>query len=65
MEEISIHRQNKAKEIVDTLFEKNVFNQSMTRNDLQSVEDLIAFYIQSEYNSAKRSEEIKLEFKKL
>ena len=58
-QEISIHHQNKAKEIVDTMFDKNVFNQKFSRDDLQKVEDLIAFYIHMEHESAKRALEVK------
>lgn len=52
--------QIKWKEIVDWLFDKRVFNEKMTRDDLQAVEDLIAYYLQCEYNSARRYHEIQL-----
>lgn len=58
--EISIHHQNKAKEIVDTLFDKNIFNPRLSRDDMNSVEDLLAFYIEMEYNSAKTALDMKI-----
>lgn len=58
--EVDKSHQIKWKEIVDWLFDKRVFNEKMTRDDLQSVEDLIAYYLQCEYNSVIRYTEFKL-----
>lgn len=35
--------QMRAKELVDTLFDAKLFREDLTRDDMQSVEDLIAF----------------------
>ena len=41
IEKNSPYYQSQAKEIVDELFEKRVVNEKLTRDDLQSIEDLI------------------------
>lgn len=63
-EDVEEYYQSQGKEIVDSLFNKKVFNQDLTRDDLQSIENLIAFYFQSHANSVKKCAEIKLKFNK-
>lgn len=58
--EISIHHQNRAKAIVDMLFDTKIFKEQITRNDMQAVEDYVAFEFSCYQNSAKKS----LEFQK-
>ncbi len=45
---IEIYHQNKAKEIVDGLFEAKIFRGDITRDQIQAIEDLIAYYFQSD-----------------
>lgn len=54
IEKNSPYYQSQAKEIVDELFEKRVFNEKLTRDDLQSIEDLIWFYFESQANIARK-----------
>lgn len=50
--------QKAAKHVVDNLFNNGVFNEKLSRNDLQSVEDLIAFYFDSYAHTARRAADI-------
>lgn len=45
--EIEPYYQLRAKEIVDALFEKGYFAKEIARNDMQRIEDLIAFNFKS------------------
>ncbi len=40
--------QLRAKEIVDVLFDKNYFKEDVNRDDMQGVEDFIAYTLQSQ-----------------
>lgn len=57
--------QNQAKEIVDLMFETKCFNDKFTRDNMRSLEDLIAFYFQTNARSAYKSAEVILKFKKI
>ena len=46
-DEIEPYYQLRAKEIVDALFDKNYFAEGIKREDMQAVEDLIAYNFQS------------------
>lgn len=46
-EEIEPYYQLQAKQIIDSMYDSKVFNEKMTRDNMQGFEDLIAFYFQS------------------
>lgn len=54
-QEIDKYYQNEAKRIVDNLFDAKVFNPSLTRDDMQNLEDLIAFYFQTFADSVRKT----------
>ena len=53
-EEIEKHYQMQGKELVDKFFDTGTFNDKLTRDDLNSLEDVIAYYLQSNVKSAIR-----------
>lgn len=55
--------QKEGKRIVDHLFDIKVFNDNLTRDDLQCVEDLIAFYLDSTAHTATRATELTMRLK--
>ena len=56
-EKIEPYYQSQAKQIIDSMFDCKVFNEKMTRNDMQGYEDLIAFYFQSFAETQRRMAE--------
>lgn len=63
--EIEKYYQNEAKRIVDNLFDADVFNPKLTRDDMQKLEDLIAYYFQSFAHSVKKGIEFSNTIKKI
>lgn len=61
---IETYYQERAKKLVDMLFDGKLFNEKVTRDHMQSVEDLIAFEYQSNADSTKRCLEIMAKIKK-
>lgn len=61
METNKIFKQD-AKSIVDTLFETKIFRDDLTRDELNTVEDLIGDLMSSRFNSLLRAEKL---FKKI
>lgn len=55
-----------SKTIVDTLFDIKVFKDNITRDDMDNVEELIRFMLQSRFESYQKASEIlkRLETKK-
>lgn len=51
---IESYYQNEAKRLVDMLFDTKVFNEKTTRDSMQALEDLIAFYLQSYSKTANK-----------
>lgn len=51
---IEKYHQVRAKHLIDTLFDKGLFAEGVSRDDMQSVENLIAFEYQSNADSAKK-----------
>ena len=62
---IDPYYQIEAKRIIDTMFDTKVFNEKMTRNDMQGFEDLIAFYFHSHAKTVKKCLEFTLSVKHL
>ncbi len=54
MEKVETHYQARAKHLVDTIFDAGLFNDNITRDKMQAVEDLIAFEYQSSADTSKR-----------
>lgn len=52
--EIEPYYQVQAKQIIDSMFDCKVFNEKITRSDMQGFEDLIAFYFQSHAKTARK-----------
>jgi hypothetical protein len=63
--EIEPYYQTQAKQIIDSMFDCKVFNEKMTRNDMQGYEDLIAFYFQSHAYTARKCAEFSNSLKHL
>lgn len=63
--EIEIFYQNQAKQIIDTMFDSKVFNEKLTRDNIQGFEDLLAFYFQSQADSVKKCVEFTNSLKNL
>lgn len=55
--EIEPYYQNQAKQIIDSMFDCNVFSEKLTRDDIQGFEDLIAFYFQSHAKTSQKMAE--------
>lgn len=53
--EISKHHQDRAKALVDMLFDTKIFKSEITRDDMQAIEDYIAFEFSCYQDSAKRA----------
>ena len=62
---IEKYYQEQAKRLVDMLFNKGIFADGVSRDAMQSVEDLIAFEYQSSINSYERGQEFLKKMKKL
>jgi len=63
-EPIAQYYQLRARELVDTLFDNKLFDERLTRDNLQSIEDLIAYEYQSFADSNRRTLEILSKLKK-
>ncbi len=64
-EKVELYYQMRAKELIDTMFDAKVFNEKITRDDIQGFEDLIAFLFQSQSKSAFKSAEFVQKIKHL
>lgn len=56
--------QGEAKQLVDMMFDNSVFNPKMSRDDLQGVENLFAYYLDSNAKTARKVAETMLKIKK-
>ena len=57
-DEVEPYYQKRAASIVDMLFDSKIFNDNLTRSDLQAIEDYIAFEFNSGVKGAIRIKEI-------
>lgn len=57
-DKIEPYYQKRAESIVDMLFDAKLFSDNLTRKDLQSIEDYIAYEFHSGINGALRVKEI-------
>jgi len=55
---IDKHCQGRAKDLVDCIFDKNYFREDVTREDMQGVEDFLAFMLQSSVETAIRCHDL-------
>ena len=62
--DIEPYYQNRAKEVVDMLFNGKLFKDKITRDNLNAIEDLIAYLFQSDAKSARKCAEIMLRMPK-
>jgi len=53
-----------AKQIVDLVFDKKLFKDEITRDDMNAFEELIDFLLSSRYESYKRAEKLLENLKK-
>lgn len=53
--EIEPHYQERAKDLVDTMFDANLFNKRLSRDGLQVIEDAIAYEYQCMKDATKRN----------
>lgn len=63
-EYIEEYYQSEAKRVVNLMFDSKIFREDFTRDNMQSIEDLIAYYFQSIARSTRKSTEILLSLKK-
>lgn len=63
MEKIEPYYQARAKDFVDSMFDAKVFNEKMTRDNMQGYEDLLAFLMQSESKSHYKMVEFTYKYK--
>ncbi len=54
-----------AKQIVDMMFDSNLFHDNVTRDNMNTFEELIHFLLQSKFESYKRLEKLNESIKKL
>lgn len=52
---IEMYYQNEAKQLVDTLFDGGLFKEGVTRDNMKGIEDLIAYILQSNAQSARKT----------
>lgn len=57
METNRIFKQD-AKSIVDTLFETKIFRDDLTRDELNSIEEMLDYFLSSRYDSILRAEKL-------
>ena len=57
METNKIFKQD-AKSIVDTLFETKIFRDDLTRDELNSIEEMLDYLLSSRYDSILRAEKL-------
>ena len=62
--DIEPYYQNRAKEVVDMLFDGKLFKDKITRDNLNAIENLIAYLFQSDAKSAQKCAEIMLRLPK-
>lgn len=62
---IQPYYQIQAKQIVDCLFDKGYFSDSLSRDGMNDVEELLAFYIQSVAESAAKCAVMSKKFKQV
>lgn len=48
-----------AKQIVDVLFDNKMFKEALTRDDINAVEDLLTYMMDSRYDCQKKAENLK------
>jgi hypothetical protein len=61
---IQPHLQARAKSIVDMIFDSRIFNEKLSRDDIQSIEDVLAFEFQSNIDSFEKTFNLMQRFKK-
>lgn len=59
-----IFKQN-AKQMVDMMFDANLFHDNVTRDNMNTFEELIQFLLQSKFESYKRLEKLNESVKKI
>ena len=57
-DKIEKHYKIRSRGIVDTLFDSGYFSEVIKRKDMRAVEELLAFYFQSEVESALKGKEL-------
>jgi len=63
-EKIEEYYQNRAKELIDCMFDTKIFKDEITRDDMKSFEDLVAFNYQCFSNSNRMMANFRVKFKK-
>ena len=54
-----------AKQMVDMMFDSNLFHDNVTRDNMNTFQDLIQFLLQSKFDSYKRLEKLNESVKKI
>ena len=54
-----------AKQMVDMMFDSNLFHDNVTRDNMNTFEELIRFLLQSKFDSYKRLEKLNESVKKI
>lgn len=61
-EEIEKYHQNEAKQIIDSMFECGIFAAKITRDYMQAYENLLAYMLQSNAESAQRLADFRVKY---
>lgn len=59
------HFKNDAKQIVDMAFDAKLFKENVTRDDMNTFEDLIEFLLQSKFDTYKKCLELTAKIQKI
>jgi len=63
-EKIEGYYQNRAKEIIDCMFDGKIFRDNITRDDMNGFEDLLAFQFQCNARTAQSMADFTAKYKK-
>ena len=63
LKEIELCYQVRSKEIVDALFDKGYFREDVDRSSMQDIENLLAYYFQSQCKGAVKIAELSKRFR--
>lgn len=61
-EEIEKYYQNQAKGIIDLMFDTKIFKESVTRDDMNGYEDLLAYMFQAQAKTARKMAEFEVKY---
>lgn len=63
-EKIELYYQNQAKGLIDSMFDTKIFKDSVTRDDMNGYENLVAYIFQAQAKTARKMADFEVKFKK-